>query len=54
MGKKVMFFESGVCGEQVDCNSIQCMKCQGSVHCSCSDVTKQMNLLSRGYFFVCR
>ena len=31
---------SGVCGEQVGCNSIQCTKCQRWVHRPCSDVSR--------------
>ena len=44
----------GVCGERVDCNSIQCTKCQRWVHCHCSDVPRQVNLLSYWDAFVCR
>ena len=36
----------GVCREQVDCNSIQCTKCQRWVHRRCSDVPWQVSLLS--------
>ena len=36
----------GVCGEQVACNSIQCTTCQRWVHCHCSDVPRQVSLLS--------
>ena len=31
---------SGVCGEQVGCNSIRCTKCQRRVHRRCSDVSR--------------
>ena len=44
----------GVCGEQVGCNSIQCTKCQRWVHRCCSDVPRQVSLLSFWDFFVCR
>ena len=44
----------GVCGEQVGCNSIQCTKCQRWVHHHCSDVLRQMSLLSSQEVFVCR
>ena len=44
----------GVCGERVGCNSIQCMKCQRWVHGRCSDVPRQVNLLSCRDIFVCR
>ena len=43
-----------VCGEQVGCNSIQCMKCQRWVHCRCSDMPREMSLLSCWDVFVCR
>ena len=48
---------SGVCGEQVGCNSIQCTKCQRWVHRCCSDVSTgelQLSLLSCWNVFVCR
>ena len=44
----------GVCDEQVGCNSIQCMKCQRCVHHRCSDVPRQVSLLSCQEIFVCR
>ena len=44
----------GVCGEGVGCNSIQCTKCQRWVHCRCSDVPRQVSLLSCRDIFVCR
>ena len=44
----------GVCGEQVGCNSIQCTKCQRWVHRRCSDVPRQVSLLSCRDVFVCR
>ena len=44
----------GVCGERVDCNSIQCTKCQRWVHRRCSYVPRQVILLSCGDVFVCR
>ena len=50
-------FESGpcgVCGERVGCNSVQCTKYQRRVHCRCSDVPRQVSLLSRRDVFVCR
>ena len=36
----------GVCGGWVGCNSIQCMKCQRWIHHCCSDVPRQVSLLS--------
>ena len=36
----------GVCGERVGCNSIQCTKCQRWVHRRCSDVLRQVSLVS--------
>ena len=36
----------GVCGERVGCNSIQCTKCQRWVHRRCSDVPRQVILVS--------
>ena len=36
----------GVCGERVCCNSIQCTKCQRWVHRRCSDVPRQVSLVS--------
>ena len=47
-------YVSGVCGERVRCNSIQCTKCQRWVHCCCSDVPRQVSLLSHRDVFVCR
>ena len=44
----------GFCGERVGCNSIQCTKCQKWVHCRCSDVPRQVSLLSCWDIFVCR
>ena len=43
----------GVCGERVGCNSIQCTKCQRWVHRRCSDVPRQVSLLSCWDVFVC-
>ena len=44
----------GVCGEQVDCNSIQCTKCQRWVYYRCSDVPRKVSLLScRDVFVLC-
>ena len=35
---------SDFCGEQrIGCNCIQCMKCQRSVHCRCSDVPRRVS-----------
>ena len=36
----------GVCGERVGCNSIQCTKCRRWVHRRCSDVLRQVSLVS--------
>ena len=44
----------GFCGEQVGCNSIQCMKCQRWVQHHCSDVPRQVSLLLCRDIFVCR
>ena len=44
----------GVCGELVGCNSIQCTKCQRWVHRSCSNVPRQVSLLSCWDIFVYR
>ena len=44
----------GVCGERVGCNSIQCAKCQWWVHRRCSDVPRQVSLVSCRDIFVCR
>ena len=38
----------GVCAERVDCNSIQCTKCQRWFHRRSSDVPRQVSLLSFG------
>ena len=43
----------GVCGERVGCNSIQCTKYQRWVHRRCSDVPRQVGLLSCRDVFVC-
>ena len=44
----------GVCGKRIGCNSIECTKCQRSVHGCCSDVPVQVSLLSCRDVFVCR
>ena len=44
----------GIFGERVGCNSIQCTKCQRWVRRHCSDVTRQVSLLSCCDVFVCR
>ena len=44
----------GVCGERVGCNSILCKKYQRSVHLRCSDLPRQVSLLSCWDVFVCR
>ena len=44
----------GVCGERVGCNSIQCTECQRCVHLWCSDVPRQVKLLSCPDVFVFR
>ena len=44
----------GVCGERVGCSSIQCTKCQRWVHRCCSDMPRQVSLLSCRAVFVCR
>ena len=44
----------GVCGERVGYNSIQCTKCERWVHLPCSDVPRQVSLLSCREVFVCR
>ena len=44
----------GVCGERVGCNSIQCTKCQRWVYRRCSDVPRQVSLLSCRDVFVSR
>ena len=43
-----------VCGEWVGCNSVQYTKCQRWVHRSCSDLPRQVSLLSCQNVFVCR
>ena len=43
-----------VCGERVGCNSIQYTKCQRWVHRRCSDVPRQVSLVSCRDVFVCR
>ena len=43
----------GACDERVGCNSFQCTKCQMWVHRRCSDVPRQVGLLSRRNVFVC-
>ena len=56
LGRKVVFWK-WICMmsvEFVGCNSIQCTKCQ-RVHCHCSDVPRQVSLLSCcDVFFVSR
>ena len=44
----------GVCDEWVGCNFIQCTKYQRCVHHHCSDVSRQVSLLSCLDFFLCR
>ena len=44
----------GACGVQVCCNSIHCTKCQRWVHHCCSDVPRQVSLLSCWDVFVSR
>ena len=43
----------GVCGEKVGCNSIQCTKCQRWFHGCCSDMPRQVSLLSCRDVFFC-
>ena len=43
----------GVHGEWVGCTSIQCTKCQRWAHCCCSDVPRQVSLLSCQNVFNC-
>ena len=45
---------SGVCSEQIGCNSIQCTKCQRWLHRFSSNVPRQVSLLSCWDVFVCR
>ena len=54
-GKKsrvLKVYPCDVCGEQVVCNSNNCTKCQRWVHCLCSDVPRQVSLLSCWDVFV--
>ena len=54
-GKKSVVFQKWILvmsGEQVGCNSIQCMKCQRWVHHHCSDKPRQVSLLSCWDVFV--
>ena len=44
----------GVCGARVVCNSIQCTKYHRWVHRRCSDVPRQVSLLSCQDIFVCK
>ena len=44
----------GVCGQRVGCNSIQCTKYQSWVHRRCSDVPRQVSLISCWNVFICR
>ena len=44
----------GVCGDWVGCNSIHCTKCHRWVHGCCSDVPRQVILLSCRDVFVRR
>ena len=44
----------GVCGVRVGCNFIQCTKCHRWVLRHCSDVSRQVRLLSCRDVFVCR
>ena len=56
-GKKSSVLKVGPCGffgEWVSYNSIQCAKCQRWVHRRCSDVPRQVSLLSCRDVFVCR
>ena len=55
--KKAYVLKVDVChvsAEPVDCNSIQCTKCQKWVHHHSSDVPQQIILLSYQDVFVCR
>ena len=45
-GTKNSVLKVDVCGEWVGCNSIKCTKRQVWVHCCCSDVPRQVSLLS--------
>ena len=56
-GKKSNVSKVGPCivsGEQAGCDSIPCTKYQRRVHCRCSDVPRQVSLLSCRDIFVCR
>ena len=44
----------GVCGERIGCNSIQCTECLRWVHRRCSDVPRQVSLVSHRDISVCR
>ena len=44
----------GACDERFGCNSIQCTKCQRWAHRQCSNVPRQVILLSCRDVFVCR
>ena len=44
----------GVCAEWAGCYYIQCMKCQRKVHGRCSDMARQVSLLSCWDVFVYR
>ena len=55
-GKKVSVSKvdpCGECGDRVGCNSIQCTKYQRWVNRRCSDVPRQVSLLSCRDVFVC-
>ena len=53
-GKKSSVSKMDPCSEWVGCNHIQCTKCQRWVHRCCSDVLRQVSLLSCWDVFVCR
>ena len=44
----------GVCGERFACTSIQYTKCHRWIHRRCSNVSRQVSLLSCRNVFVCR
>ena len=44
----------GFCGRWIGSNSVQYTKCQRWVHRCCSDVLRQLSLLSCRDVFVCR